>query len=330
MSGCGSEDGTVQRLLRTELVTTALSGALGFVLCGVAFAGGPAVLVPAGYAAMSAGSSHGSQGYLGVKVRDINDEEMGTLKLKEPHGAMILSVDHDAPAGKCGLRERDVILQMNGQVVEGKDQLWRMLRETPPGRTITLTISRDGQQMSITTQTANAETVGREAWEQHMTVADPASSAPAANESRSANVPPQGNGFFSSSTSRTHAFIGVLTPSSSYTGATVETMGPQLEEFFGAQGAGLLVHSVDANSPAASAGLRAGDVVLRANSVIVSTTGEWAKLMHENRGKKVSVVVLRDKKEQTLTLIPDSKKRSSVDSKSAPSENGAPMGFTLR
>ena len=332
MSGCGSEDGTVQRLLRTELVTTALGGALGFVLCGVAFAVGPAVVAPVGYAAMSAGASaHGTPAYLGVEVRDVSDEEVGALKLKEPRGAVILRVDHDAPAGKCGLRERDVILQMNGQVIEGKDQLWRMLRETPAGRTITLMISRDGQQIPITTQTANREMVERLAWEQHMTVPDPASSAPPANESRSSNVPPQGNGFFSSSTSRTHAFIGVLTPSSSYTGATVETMGPQLEEFFGAQGAGLLVHSVDANSPAASAGLRAGDVVLRANSVMMSTSGEWAKMMHENRGKKVSVVVLREKKEQTLTLIPDSKKRSSVDSKSAPlGGNGAAAGFTLK
>ena len=119
---------------------------------------------------MSAGSSaHGAPAYLGVAVGDVSDEEMGALKLKEPHGALILRVDHDAPAGKCGLRERDVILQMNGQVVEGKDQLWRMLRETPAGRTITLTISRDGQQMSITTQTAVREMVERQAWEQHMT-----------------------------------------------------------------------------------------------------------------------------------------------------------------
>ena len=70
--------------------------------------------------------------------------------------------------------------------------------------------------------------------------------------------------------------------------------------------------------------------MLRANAVTMSTSGDWTKIMHENRGKKVSVVVLRDKKEQTLTLIPDSKKRSSVDSKSVSSGNGAPMGFTLK
>jgi serine protease Do len=332
MNGCGSEGRTVQRLLKTELAVTALGGTLCFVLCGVAFAGG-LVVMPVGYAAMSAGSSaHASQGYLGVLVRDVNDEEIAALKLKEPHGALVVRVDHDAPAGKCGLHERDVILQMNGQAVEGKDQLLRMLRETPVGRTFTLTISRDGQQMSITTQTAIREMVERQAWEQHMTVPEPAASAaPAVNENRPPDVAPRGNGFFSSSTSKTHNFIGAITPGYTYTGATVETMGPQLADFFGAQGAGVLVHSVDIDSPAASAGLRAGDVILRANSVTMSTTSDWTKMMRENRGKKVSVVVLRDKKEQTLTLIPDSKKRSAVDSKSAPgSGNGATAGFTLR
>ena len=102
--------------------------------------------------------------------------------------------------------------------------------------------------------------------------------------------------------------------SSSYTGAKLEVMGPQLAEFFGAQGsAGLLVRSVDPNSPAANAGMRAGDVVVKVNSLQVTNGNDWSKTIHENRGKPVTVVVLRDKKEQTLTLTPDAKKRSSVE-----------------
>jgi serine protease Do len=90
-------------------------------------------------------------------------------------------------------------------------------------------------------------------------------------------------------------------------------MGPQLAEFFGVEGnAGLLVRSVQANSPAEDAGLRAGDVVIQVNQVPVTTASEWSKTIHQNRGKQVVLQVLRDRHEQTMTLTPDSKKRSSV------------------
>ena len=112
-------------------------------------------------------------------------------------------------------------------------------------------------------------------------------------------------------------------------------MGPQLAEFFGTGGAGILVHSVDADSPAAKAGLHAGDVVIRANAVKLMTTGDWMKVVRENRGKAVDVVVLRDKKEQTLTLTPDGKKRSSVERESMGSGNeptvvASRLGFSFR
>ena len=101
--------------------------------------------------------------------------------------------------------------------------------------------------------------------------------------------------------------------SSSFTGAKLEVMGPQLAEFFGATGgAGLLVRSVDGNSPAEEAGMKAGDVVVKINSIPVANGTDWTKTVHENRGKPVPVVVLRDKHEQTLTLTPDGKKRSSL------------------
>ena len=129
-----------------------------------------------------------------------------------------------------------------------------------------------------------------------------------------------GNGFLHSDTSsgtgaRAHRdFLGATTVlSASFTGAQLEVMGPQLAEFFGVEGnAGLLVRSVEVNSPAADAGLRAGDVVVQVNQVPVTTGNEWSKTIHQNRGKPIVLLVLRDKHEQTLTMTPDSKKRSSV------------------
>ena len=216
-------------------------------------------------------------------------------------------------------------------VIEGEDQLRRMLRETPAGRTVTLLLSRDGQQINVKTQLANKLDVERLAWQQRWIVPEPSESGAAAvsptapaGQANGAGSSGQGSSKSSGSNSGSKGFFSPSTAArsgknlidsmlgTSYTGAMVETMGPQLAEFFGCTGGGILVHSVDANSPAASAGLHAGDVVVRANSVKLASTGDWMKVVRENKGKKVDVVVVRDKKEQTLTLIPDGKKRSSV------------------
>ena len=258
-------------------------------------------------------SSKSAQGgYLGVDLRDVSEDQLTALKLKEARGAEIIGVDHDAPACKAGLLLHDVVLQMNGQVIEDENQLRRMLRETPAGKQVTFLISRDGQQRTIQAQMATREEVEREAWQKRYTVPEPADGP------SSAYIPRTGNSFLTPSkpatVKGTHTFLGTtMLVSSSYTGAKLEVMGPQLAEFFGAQGSGLLVRSVDPNSPAADAGMHAGDVVVKVNSLPVGSASDWSKIIHENRGKTVNVIVLRDRKEQTLKLTPDSKKRSSVE-----------------
>lgn len=279
-------------------------------------------LFPSGFAAQAqaqsgsvkTGTPRSTQGYLGVDIRDVSDDQLASLKMKEAHGAEVVGVDHDGPACKAGIEVHDVILQVNGQNIEGSEQLRRILRETPAGRQVSFVVSRDGQQRNVNTQMANREEVEKLAWENRYTVPEP--------EGSSSIFRLHGNSFFKSSPSSagslkgTHSFLGTsMLVSSSYTGAKLEVMGPQLAEFFGAQGsAGLLVRQVDPNSPAAEAGLKAGDVVVKLNSRQVVSGSDWTKTIHENRGKQVDVVILRDKKEQTLTLRPDEKKRSSIDS----------------
>ncbi|MCU1320210.1 MAG: hypothetical protein JWP98_1728 [Edaphobacter sp.] len=298
---------SMERKHRISFGVLALVVGLGFSLVGSAYAshGGSGM------------SSRSTPGYLGVEMRDVSGDQVAVLKLKEARGAEVVNVDHDGPACKAGLQVHDVILQLNGQAVDGIDQIRRMLRELPAGRTISLVISRDGQQQTISTQMANRDMVERQAWEQRYKVPDPSTASSSINSTHSSH----GNGFLSSSTAGVVTkgyknLMGAMTMivSSSFTGAKLEVMGPQLAEFFGAQGsAGLLVRSVDANSPASAAGMRAGDVVIKVNSVSIASGNDWTKAIHENKGKPVPVVVLRDKKEQTLTLTPDGKKRSSVE-----------------
>jgi serine protease Do len=287
---------------------------------GVVFIDGRALAAGQSGSIKTGTATRSTLGYLGVDIRDVNDEQISSLKLPAAHGAEIVGMDHDGPACKSGMQVHDVILQMNGQAIEGEEQLRRLLRETPAGRQVTFVLNRDGQQRTISAQMANREEVERKAWQNHYTVPDPSQEA-----STPSPLPKHGNSFFHGSTSaaassalkEAHSFLGTsMIVSSSYTGAKLEVMGPQLAEFFGAQGSsGLLVRSVDPNSPAAAAGLKAGDVVVKVNTLQVVNGSDWSKTIHENRGKAVDVVIMRDKKEKSLTLTPDTKKRSSVDSK---------------
>jgi membrane-associated protease RseP (regulator of RpoE activity) len=76
----------------------------------------------------------------------------------------------------------------------------------------------------------------------------------------------------------------------------------------------LLVKSVDENSPAATAGLKAGDVITKVNNGVMASRSDWLKTLHNNRGKQVQVTVMRNKKEQTLSMqAGEPKKKSELD-----------------
>src|SRR5580693_8988338 len=97
----------------------------------------------------------GASSYLGVDIADITSDRLGTLKLKEEKGVEVTMVDQDAPAGKAGIKEHDVILNMNGESIESQVQLKRMIRETPPGRVVSFGLSRDGQPVTVKVQLAD-------------------------------------------------------------------------------------------------------------------------------------------------------------------------------
>src|SRR2546429_6301733 len=101
------------------------------------------------------GEETGTGSYLGVDISDVTSERLAALKLKDERGVEVTMVDQDAPAGKAGLKEHDVILEFNGTAVESEEQIRRLIREVPPGRTVTLGTSRDGNPMKIRVQLAD-------------------------------------------------------------------------------------------------------------------------------------------------------------------------------
>lgn len=262
-------------------------------------------------------SQHGSvhsapaQSYLGIDFRDVGDDQVVPLKLKDTRGAEITRVDHDAPAGKMGLREHDVVLQMNGIPIDGEEQLRRMLKDCPPGHTVIMTIARDGQTIIASAPMADRAEIERQAWEQHLAGPQAPAFALPSGESAAAAATLAPSPTFSSRYSK--SFLGSLLTSPTYTGLMLEVVGPQLGSYFGVNSGGLLIRAVEGNSPAAMAGLRAGDVVVKANALPVANLGHWTKTVREAKGKPIAIVIIRERQEKLLILTPDVKHKSSLE-----------------
>src|ERR1051325_402345 len=100
--------------------------------------------------ARSASVYTNSRGYLGIGVLDITDERAKSLGLKEAEGVEVTSVTKDGPADKAGIKQGDIILEYNGQRVEGGTQFVRMVQETPVGRKAEMQVWRNGARQSVT------------------------------------------------------------------------------------------------------------------------------------------------------------------------------------
>jgi len=95
----------------------------------------------------------------------------------------------------------------------------------------------------------------------------------------------------------------VVVHSSARSGLMVENLTPQLGDFFGAKdGQGVLVRSVEKGSRAEKAGFRAGDVIVKVNGETISDSGDFTHAMHGRKNSSVNVSIIREKKEQNLTL----------------------------
>jgi serine protease Do len=219
--------------------------------------------------------------YLGVDIRDVTTDRVSVLKLKEERGVEIVTIDSDAPAGKAGLREHDVILDFNGTAVESEEQLRRLIREIPPGRTVAIGISRDGNPMKINVQLADHSAMVAQA------------QRPAIPVIRIPDFPSNGMD------------VPIEIPTySSALGVQTENLTRQLGEFFGVKnGEGILVRSVEKGGTGEKAGLKAGDVIIRANNEKLTDRIDLSHILRSHRkGGKMSLVVIRDKHEQTITV----------------------------
>lgn len=248
----------------------------------------------------------GGGSYLGVDTRDVTPDRVSTLHLKSETGVEVTMVDQDAPAGKAGIKEHDVILTINNQEVESVEQLRRMIHEIPAGRTIEIGISRDGQPSTLKAQLAERKTSGLNHDFNWVMPAVPATPATPAIAIPTIHMPEMDF----------QTVVVMRSPSRS--GLMVENLTPQLGDFFGVKsGNGVLVRSVEKGSRAETAGFHAGDVIVKVNGSAVDDCSDFTRLLKGHAENKATVTVLRDRKEQNLTItLPEAKKSGAVSTES--------------
>jgi serine protease Do len=96
-------------------------------------------------------NGHVDRGYLGVEIQQVTPDLAAAIGVDKdgPQGALVAAVTHDGPAAKAGVKTGDVIEQVNGKPVAKTRDLPRMIGETAAGKSVHLTLLRDGKPLEL-------------------------------------------------------------------------------------------------------------------------------------------------------------------------------------
>ncbi len=193
------------------------------------------------------------RGFLGVGAQDLTPMLAESLGLETKRGALVSDVQPDSPAAKAGLQNGDVITALNGQPIEDANRLTVTVGAIAPGTKLDLEIVRDGKKETLKLTTTER-------------------TASASRNNRGSAEPEE----------LAKNDEGVLN------GVAVDDLAPQTRKQLNlpARLQGALITNVEAESAAAKAGLRAGDVILEINKQPVANAQDAVKLSISAESKK--------------------------------------------
>lgn len=254
---------------------------------------------------------------LGVSIRDVGADDVDKLKLPGQSGVVVEEVTGESPAAKGGVLKGDVVVSFDGENVRSTMQLTRLVRETPAGRQVRMSVLRDGKKVDLTVAPDVSRDRPLAAWidehgmreeiEEGLHHARPELEKlreeirriPREHAQDPPGPPargPLGEFRFFGDEGGAFGLMGAI--GRGRLGVNVQDLTPELAEFFGVKD-GVLVSRVQADTPAAKAGLKAGDVITAIDGAAIDSP---AKLIRELAGKsgEISVAVTRDKKALAL------------------------------
>ncbi|MGH9676289.1 MAG: PDZ domain-containing protein [Candidatus Acidiferrum sp.] len=231
--------------------------------------------------------------WLGVESQDITSDKAKEMKLPAERGVLLGRIVPDSPAAKAGLKDNDVITEINGQRVEGEAQFRRMIHEIPAGRTAQFTVWRDGRAQSINVTLGKSEERGN-MWFK---------TTPRAFSFQlpKVEIPDMPEVMGAPGMDWNY---GVLAGARPRLGIDAEDLNGQLGAYFGApDGEGVLVREVNDGSAAEKAGVKSGDVITSLDGERIRSLGDLReKLAGTREAKTVKLGVLRNRSEMSLVV----------------------------
>jgi serine protease Do len=240
--------------------------------------------------------------FLGITMEDVTASNMSEYKLRDEKGVIVRSVQDGSPAEEAGLRENDVVLEFAGQPVWSARQFSRLVSETPAGRSVAITASRDGKTISLSaalrerTDRVTGQLFSRAPQGDQLErffESLPRGGQMYPPDSRSRPSRPDGQG------DRPGAERSEQRPR---LGVETQPLTEQMAGFLGAPGRkGALITSVISGS-ASEGKLRAGDVVVGVNNREVTSPADLTRFVREASGE-IDVKIIRDKKQISVRII---------------------------
>jgi membrane-associated protease RseP (regulator of RpoE activity) len=248
----------------------------------------------------------GDGGYLGVQTEEVTRENLGKYNLREVRGVAVAKVVEGSPAAAAGLQDGDVIVKINGEDITSGRKLTRLVSEISPDHTAQLTVVRGGSEREINV------TVGK----RPMPTFAEGSFFPEGLKDFDLKMPelekfefkmPEleklkdlekfkwesrpGEPMVWSFSNRRQIGVG-LTP-----------LTKQLSDHFGVTN-GALINNVREDSPAAKAGLKAGDVITEIDGKAVKGELDVVRAIGEKKEGEVTVTFVRAGQKQTVRVTP--------------------------
>ncbi|HJU93578.1 MAG TPA: PDZ domain-containing protein [Pyrinomonadaceae bacterium] len=236
-------------------------------------------------------------GFLGVYAENINRENMGRYRMSQVRGVGVTQVVKDSPAEKAGLRKDDVILRIDGENVNSVRKLNRLVSEMAPDHSVRIAVSRGGAEQEVTA------TIGKR------TNSSMVFGGPSRLWKWEGNDPRtwkwEGPLFNKKDLLENDGDLTFVLGNSRRIGVSTMALTKQLADYFGITGGqGLLVTSVTENSPAANAGVRAGDVITAVDGEAVDSSGDLSRVINRKKEGDVTLTIIRNRAQQTIRVTP--------------------------